>query len=258
MRPRLAIGLMLLGCVGCSNNLTRPQASAVLAKQPMFERLQTVDVFPAENVCVEVTAQPQLGQMLVDSMSSRHAFPRTLDGAAFRDIAPPPVQGLFDGGLITLTFARVDRLASCKGDPPNMSLDGFFLFWSHRVSDKALSAGIPAKGQSVTIAKAQFDGVTGLSQNAAGTTVAGFDWRFARTEIGMRLGLPADTEVQLRHGSAQFKKYDDGWRLEQLVESKRIPASYTSFVAANGTLADAELHFSGGPLNGIKLIDFAP
>lgn len=187
---------------------------------PMFKRLRTVDVFPVENVCVRVVAQTQPDEMLADLTSGARAFPMPLDAAAFRDVAPPAVQRLLDDGLITLTFARVERLASCKGEPPSESRDGVFVFWSHRVSDRALSAGIPAVGESVTIARTQLEGVTSLSQNADGTTAADFDWRLARTQLGARLGLPADTELQLRHGAAQFKKYDDGWRLKELVESK--------------------------------------
>jgi len=81
--------------------------------------------------------------------------------------------------------------------------------WKTTISKKALDAGISTGGPVVLYHKS-FVEVTGLTTQDEVTTMAEYDWQWAPTDIGRKLGVTDRGRTTER---ALFRRYDDGWRL---------------------------------------------
>jgi hypothetical protein len=79
---------------------------------------------------------------------------------------------------------------------------------------RAWSGPFDSSGWEIPIATVQFVGVTGISMvDGADTGQVEFAYRWAATDFAQRLGRIPDGGQ--RAGAAVFRRYDDGWRLQE-------------------------------------------
>jgi len=118
-------------------------------------------------------------------------------------------------------------------------------------------------GWDIPIAAAQFVGVTGISEaDGAQAAQVEYTYRWNPTEFAQKLGrIPDGTP---KSGSAQFQRYDDGWRLQSVgflgVLSEPQFSEPSPARAAPGPRAAAPLTIPRGPspsTNTERLVDRA-
>lgn len=228
LRARLILFLLAISVsIGCGGGkLSRARAAELIKEAELVSGSTSISV-PVGTGCFQVymftdTSEITLDEFLVKALQAQHepgrphtpptkeardAHGKGLLDFAFSEFAmspeltpaiPPECESIRAWYMVDYYFSR------------DVMLQSRFISWDATLSKKAVAMGLPSDGSPIVTSINTFLGVTGLVEANEAITIVEFEHQWQPTEIGTKLGLENSAPVT---GSAQFRKYDDGWRL---------------------------------------------
>lgn len=207
--------IVLAGSFACSNvpkELGRTEAAEKIVAAPVFQEPPKVNL-RSGTFCE------------VNTDLNRYQFEALLAQPFMRDTT----FGIQEG-LITVTSKRMHQGSelivdmfpdACRpayerlGRTTSLAAIYPYWLWTQVITKKALAAGIPATGGEYVVATKQMATVSGISVIDPATRRAEFYWHWIATPIATKIGVtPPPTTAAT--GTAMFRKYDDGWRVENV------------------------------------------
>lgn len=224
---KTVVVLMCCLSAGCSSKLTRNKAIDLIRHHDNFDEVLTFQV-PVGTFC-DSTQNAYSNMEALWLMYGARGPLKTIAGAwpgLFVDIDTRNVTSqVMNGPVPQECVPTVQALQRELGGGLGGLLIGssyHFWRWTLKITPAGVKAGLPDRGGPVQIAQKVFMSMTGLADNADGTTTGEFTWRWVSTDLANALNMDKGFNVDVP-GKATFKLYDDGWRISAIEASSPSP-----------------------------------
>jgi len=197
MRNLLVLVVVAATAGGCSRSLTRQEATALITKSAMFSTEATVNT-------LSLVLGESCSKSWPESGAGIYSEGDTL-GITTRSRKQYSLAAVGAGNA-----PKVCRDAANVHAPGFDGPDAVFEWTDHRLTPKAISAGISGPLKDIPWIRRVLLEITGIVRDSETLASAEFTWTLRPVDLARTFGVP---EPPAKAGRAHIRLYDDGWRL---------------------------------------------